>query len=218
MCCLTLSALQNRRQPDLMGPEVPEPLRGRGFRAGLVRVLLMEARWGRLGSRGRPCLTPLICAPHALSDQETLNKPMFEMCLSKYLLSKSFRMQASIVGPRVEPTAGKGPSPPDTSGAHWEEGPHPGGTVGGLAPRGWDEGDPRGEAWEPDTAITRRGGGSPVPRRPRWGRSPFYPHPSPSLFPRITSLWMLPPPSQWALTFILKLSIYLCSHLEMSVH
>lgn len=141
-----------------MGPEVPEPLRGRGFRAGLVRVLLMEARWGRPGSRGRPCLTPLICAPHALSDQETLNKPMFEMCLSKYSLSKSFRMQASIVGPRVEPTAGKGPSPPDTSGAHWEEGPHPGGTVGGLAPRGWDEGDPRGEAWEPDTAITRRGG------------------------------------------------------------
>lgn len=61
-------------------------------------------------------------------------------------------------------------------------------------------------------------GGSPVPRRPLWGRSTFYPHPFPSLFPRITSLWMLPPPSQWALTFILKLSIYLCSHLEMSVH
>ena len=115
---------------------------------------------GRPGSRGRPCLTPPECAHHVLSDQETLNKPMFEMCFSKYLLSQSFRTQVSNTGPRVEPTAGKGLSPPDTSSAHGKRGrTHtPGALSGGrLAPRGWGEGDPHGEAWEPDTRITWRG-------------------------------------------------------------
>ena len=104
------------------------------------------------------------------------------MCFSKYLLSKSFRTQASITGPRMEPTAGKGPSPPDTSDAHWEEGPHPGGTVGGLAPGGWHKGDPRGEAWELDTVITRWG--FPCPQEATLGEVALPPQPCPLAVPQ----------------------------------
>lgn len=165
-----------------MGPEVPEPLRGRGFRAGLVRVLLMEARWGRPGSRGRPCLTPLICAPHALSDQETLNKPMFEMCLSKYSLSKSFRMQASIVGPRVEPTAGKGPSP-QTLLAPTGKRVHIPGALLGASPQG--DGT-RGTPVEKPGSRTLRshGGGVPRPQEATLGEVDLLPPPFPLTVPQ----------------------------------
>ena len=47
-----LSVLQNCRQPDLRGPRVPEPLRGRGSRAGLVRLLLVQERWDVRGAGG----------------------------------------------------------------------------------------------------------------------------------------------------------------------
>lgn len=170
---------------------------------------------GRPGSRGRPCLTPPPeCAPHVLSDQETLNKPMFEMCFSKYSLSQSFRTQASNMGPRVEPTAGKGQSPPDTSGAHLEEGPHPHprDTVSGGASLQGD--GARGTPMEKPGSRTpgSHGGGFPRPQEAA-------PAPSPSLLsaPRSTSL-LTPPPRQCTLTLIRKLSICLCKHLAMPVH
>lgn len=172
---------------------------------------------GRPGSRGRPCLTPPECAPHVLSDQETLNKPMFEMCFSKYLLSQSFRTQASNTGPRVEPTAGKGlphqtlPAPTGRGAA-----PTPQGHCRGGASLQGD--GARGTPMEKPGSRTpgSHGGDFPRPQEATLGRSPL-PPPCP---PRCSQQHLpVGATSQSVhLTLIRKLSICLCKHLAMPVH
>ena len=161
-----------------MGPQVPEPLRG--SRAGLVRLLLMQARWGSPGSRGWLCLTTPSpqCVPHALPDQETLNKPMFEMCFSKYLLSKSFRTQASIAGPRMEPTAGKGPSP-QTLLVPTGKRAHTPGHCWGPRPRGMARGGPPWRSLGAGHCDHTVGGGVPRPQEATLGEVALPPPPCP---------------------------------------
>ncbi|CAI9156628.1 unnamed protein product [Rangifer tarandus platyrhynchus] len=97
------------RQPPLtlLAPPPHNNNLGAGDVAGTGRGLQEETAPPALTGILRSVISGLTSVILILLDQETLNKPMFEMCFSKYSLSKSFRMQASIAGPRVEPTADK---------------------------------------------------------------------------------------------------------------
>lgn len=185
MCCLTLSVLQNHRQPDMRGPRVPEPPRGRGSKAALVRLLLVQEGWGCLGSGGRPCLTP---TPNVPPTPSRIRGHSINPCLRC-----DFQNSCSHSPPGCRPpTRGPEwsqqqvrdcprqtlPAPTGKRGCTHT----PGALSGGPHPKGMGQGGPHGEAWEPDTGITWRGFSS-IPRRPHWGRSPLHPHPAPLTVP-----------------------------------